>query len=327
LRTGNRDYYRLAYPREFFDARRILIDLIRLEEIEVIVAVLERCEEYTRGIANLPRIVDQYDCVTLAHERQLALRSGAPWHQRWKWKRNIRLARSVEKGMGDRCDLITAIAPADVARLQALNPDTEVQLVPNGVANELLERRPSDVGQRRGVAFWGNLSFPVNRQAVHYFAAEVWKPYLAEYGVEFAIIGPNADAELKLLALNNPGIVLAGYVDDLFAYVDQYPIMVNPMVAGAGLKNKVLESFASGRTVVTTRLGVEAFPEIGPDHCCIEDDPAKQASAILHLLDDDRARQAMNERARQVVKKYYNWDVVGASWSALLRKLGGVQLR
>ncbi|MEZ4389353.1 MAG: glycosyltransferase [Candidatus Krumholzibacteriia bacterium] len=191
----------------------------------------------------------------------------------------------------------------------------------------MLARRPRPGPRRRAVAFWGNLSFPVNRQAVDHFFRDVWRPYLADAGVAFVVIGPHAGADLHALAAAHPGFVLPGYVDDLFGYLDEIPVMVNPMVTGGGLKNKVLEAFAASKAVVTTRLGVEAFPEVTAEHCRVVDRPAAMAEAVLSLLDDAETGRALGERARELVERYYTWPAVGSAWSELLMNLGGVQLR
>lgn len=327
IRWGNRDYYRIAHPDQFNTVQATLRRTIRERGIDVLVAILERCEECSRNIAGTPRIVDQYDCMTLAHERQLGVRKRTEFGERLRWQHRIIMAKSVEQGLGNRCDLITAIAPPDVSRLQQLNPGAAVARVPNGISQELLDRRPVRAEPRRAVAFWGNLSFPVNRQAIEYFIARVWKPYLAERNVEFVIVGPHADRNLQALVAAHPGVIMAGFVDDLFGYLDQYPIMVNPMVTGGGLKNKVLEAFATGLAVVTTSMGVDAFPEVDQSHCAISDDPAHQASAIMDLLDHPRRRQARVEQARQLVERHYTWRAVGANWSALIRDLARAAAR
>lgn len=321
LRWGNRNYYRIAHPAQFNAIQTALRQLVQERRIDILVAVLERCEECSRGLPGIPRIVDQYDCMTLAHERQLAVRRPTEMVERMRWQQRIIMAKSVEQGLGKRCDMITAIAPPDVARLQELNPGAAVVRVPNGISQELLDRRPAEVPSRRGVAFWGNLSFPVNRQAIEYFIARVWKPYLAAQNIEFVIIGPHAGRTLRAMVDEHPGVVLAGFVDDLFGFLDQFPIMVNPMVTGGGMKNKVLEAFATGRAVVTTSMGIDAFPEIEHGHCFISDDPGSQAAAIVDLLDHPARRIEQVARGRQLVERHYTWRAVGAAWSALIRDL------
>ena len=112
------------------------------------------------------------------------------------------------------------------------------------------------------MAFWGNLAFSPNETALRFFIDEVYEPFLRSADVEVCIVGPNAPAWLTRYAAMTSGSCCPGFVPDLRAAVRAYPVMVNPMLTGSGLKNKVLEAFALGLAVVSTPLGVDAFPGV-----------------------------------------------------------------
>jgi glycosyltransferase involved in cell wall biosynthesis len=326
LRRGNRHYRRRTYPRHFHQAVSDLAELVARHRIDVVVSVLHTMEEYARALSGVRRVVDQYDCATLSIERRIAITP------RWRVREHLRLARrardtrAVERCLSTSNDLITAVSPADVAYLEGLNPHGRVQLIPNGVAAELLERpvvRPS----RRGVAFWGNLSFSVNQHAIRFFYDRVWLPHLSDQDVELAIVGPNAPPDIVALGERHDRIHVAGFVDDLHGYLDAYPIMVNTMISGSGLKNKVVEAFASRKAVVSTTLGIEALPVADGVHCLVADDPDAIAASILRLLAHPAECDRLGHAARSFVAEGYTWDAVGGIWSESLRNLGGVQLR
>src|SRR5260221_14728540 len=69
-------------------------------------------------------------------------------------------------------------------------------------------------------------------------------------------------------AQRDHGIRLTGFVDNIHSVLAEYPIMVNAMRIGSGLKNKVLEAFAMGLAVGSTGLGIEAISTAreGVDH-------------------------------------------------------------
>lgn len=304
----------------------MLQDIVDKNAIDVVVATLSASEEFMRPLRGVAKVLDQYDCDTLAGERELAAAHDQSFLRRLRHKHRLCQIRATESELAQRCDIVTTIAPLDRQRLLDLNPGgPPIELMPNGVTASLLVNEPVSVPAVRGVAFWGNLGYAVNRKAVDYFYREVWLPRLKPAGVRWAIVGPDAGSELRELAARHPEIAMPGFVDNLFDYLAAYPVMVNPMLTGSGLKNKTLEAMAAGKAVVTTSLGVDAFPFQDGLHGRIADDPLSFAEIVLELLDEPASRGVLIAGARDLVRSRYTWEAVGSAWSELLAKLGGVQ--
>ena len=53
----------------------------------------------------------------------------------------------------------------------------------------------------------------------------------------------------------------------------RYAVFVCPILGGSGMRVKLLEAFASGIPVVSTRLGAEGLTENNPEICALADDP------------------------------------------------------
>jgi glycosyltransferase involved in cell wall biosynthesis len=188
--------------------------------------------------------------------------------------------------------------------------------VPNGVDVSAAAAVPDDARTgARCIGFWGNLAFAPNREAMRFFFDRIYLPFLASSGVEVRIVGHGAEASLGEIAARHPQVRLLGFVEDLSTALRGCPVMINPMVSGSGMKNKVLEAFVRRMAVVTTRLGVEAFPGVRADeHARIVDEPAAFAAGILQLLDAPAVRQTMTDRAHRLVTESYSWDAVGRPW-------------
>ena len=73
-------------------------------------------------------------------------------------------------------------------------------------------------------------------------------------------------------SLEHPNVHFHGFVDDLFS-LPRKRRMVNPMIEGSGLKNKVLEALAIYLPVVSTHMGVEAINGKEGRHFLVADDP------------------------------------------------------
>jgi glycosyltransferase involved in cell wall biosynthesis len=178
------------------------------------------------------------------------------------------------------------------------------------------------------IVFWGNLEFAPNHTAVCYFYQHVYKPFLSEKKVKWYIVGSGAGASIQAMAEEDQNIIITGFIDRLYDFAARIPIMINPMQIGSGLKNKVLEAFALGRTVVSNALGVEAI--IGAQaglHYIQAEKPEEYAEAIIQYLHDPQARNKIGIDARRLVEESYRWERIGKEWHRLVEEVASANLR
>jgi glycosyltransferase involved in cell wall biosynthesis len=100
---------------------------------------------------------------------------------------------------------------------------------------------------------------------------------------------------------------MLGYVDDVRGPLAQYAVFVCPILSGSGVRVKLLEAFAAGIPVVSTRLGAEGLAREDGEFCALADNPAGFAERVVQLFDDPAAAAAMAARARAEVEAH--WDM------------------
>ena len=111
---------------------------------------------------------------------------------------------------------------------------------------------------------------------------------------------------------------LEGFVEDLYGFISDKGVMINPMIEGSGLKNKVIEAFAVGLPVVSTPLGIEAIDGEVNRHFLVASKPLVMAQMIEQLLSDDQARRAIRTEARQLAEDKYSWGPIGDAFNRIL---------
>jgi glycosyltransferase involved in cell wall biosynthesis len=319
LRLSNDRFLELSFPRQYAGARDRLQAIARSHRVSTVVAFGSNLAELAASLHHPHVIIDVCDSVALTVRREMqfaARRVGA--RGLWSARLELRRWRATEARLPRRFRRVTTISPPDTRELETLaGAGSNVLTVPNGVDAAFLTplAQPS---RRRGVVFWGNLAFGPNDEALRFFLNDVYRPILRPAGVEVCIVGPNAPRWLIDFAVADRGVVLLGFVPDLRASVTRYPVMVNPMLTGSGLKNKVLEAFALGLAVVSTSLGVEALPSVRDGiHVLKAEDGASIGDAVLDLLENEPRRLALRAAANSLVSRHYRWEVIGARWRAL----------
>jgi len=322
-RLSNRDYNKNSCSTRYQAVVDSIIEKVENYNIDIVLAVTLRMSEYIRDLKGVKRVVDDYDCNTLTIERELNAGSAGLFDGLLAMKLLLLRTKNHESMLVKDFDGVMTISPVDRKALAKLNGvrDESIGLIPNGVANELLDRGKSAGCMRRAVAFWGKLDFPPNRSAVEYFFNSIFKPYLSREDVHWYLIGEARTWSPEQMIGDVPNITVMGYVDDLYSLIEEIPIMINPMVMGSGLKNKVLEAFMLRCGVVSTSLGVESIEVEDGVHCAIHDDPEAFASSILNLLNNPEQKDRLAANGAGLIRSSYTWTKVGERFENYLENI------
>jgi glycosyltransferase involved in cell wall biosynthesis len=322
LRLTDTHFLKSGVPDYLARSQATLGGLIEKWAIDVVICLVPPAAEMLERI-QLPKLVDFCDSRTLTIRRFLDNRGydmspGRRLCIRVNYVRQRKRERSLVRGF----DRTTTISEADrncLLDVSGVDP-SKVVVIPNGVAEEALAVKRYERPGRRSVVFWGNLDFPPNWTAVDYFNREIFLPYLAEHGIEWHIIGKGADESLRELS-QHPLIHLHGFVDDLYKEISSHGAMVNPMVEGSGLKNKVLEAFACRLPVVSTTMGIEAIGARHGEHYLAANEAAAFAEAVLRCVDDHEFAASMSAKARQFVEDHFKWNAIGDRFDQLVSEV------
>ncbi len=131
------------------------------------------------------------------------------------------------------------------------------------------------------------------------------------------IVEERPDARLVVVGSDPPppdlfdgaghSVELVGFVEDIGTELARRALFVCPILSGSGVRVKLLEAFAAGIPVVSTRVGAEGLARTDGEFCALADDPREFAAKALTILNCPEQARAMTERARAEVEA--NWDM------------------
>jgi glycosyltransferase involved in cell wall biosynthesis len=148
--------------------------------------------------------------------------------------------------------------------------------------------------------FLGSFRHLPNQEALTWFLREVFPKVRAEEPrARLIVVGSDPPLLHSLPA--SEAVDLVGFVEDVREPLKHYSLFVCPILSGSGMRVKLLEAFAAGIPVVSTRLGAEGLATEDGDLCALADDPSSFAAQIVKLLRDPEAAAKMAERARAEV--------------------------
>ena len=148
--------------------------------------------------------------------------------------------------------------------------------------------------QRSGIAFIGSPGHDPNRDAVPWLIQEIMpRVWARDRAIMCEIIG--ADWPTIFPNALDHRIWLAGTVPDLTTVFDRVRLTVAPLRFGAGIKGKVLESFAAQVPCVMIPVAVEGLPVTPGVHQLVAETPDRIAELICLL----HANAGANSEAAQ----------------------------
>ncbi|WP_075223268.1 glycosyltransferase [Acuticoccus yangtzensis] len=161
---------------------------------------------------------------------------------------------------------------------------------------------------RSGTAFLGGFKHPPNRSAVLWFVEKVMPELVARgAGGDFSVYGSAMPPEIRALEETHAGVKTPGFVEDVNTLYDSHKIFVAPLIAGAGLKGKVVGALAAGIPCVLSPIAAEGIGLRSGYDCLIAREPADFVEAIARLDTDPALWAKLSANGRDLVEEHYSF--------------------
>jgi glycosyltransferase involved in cell wall biosynthesis len=228
--------------------------------------------------------------------------------------REAQRVRDFERDAVGRCSACLTVSEADAVAARLLLGASTVHVVPNGVDTTYFTPQTTPVADG-SLLFTGRMNYPPNIDAACFFTREILPIVRAVAPhVRFHIVGADPTPEVRAFA--SDAVIVHGRVADVRPFVATSAVVVVPIRSGGGTRLKVLEAAASGKAIVSTRLGISGL-DFGADDVLIADDLPEFASDVLMLLGNPLMREALAGRARAVACRY-EWSASGERFRRIL---------
>jgi glycosyltransferase involved in cell wall biosynthesis len=219
-----------------------------------------------------------------------------------------------------------------IRRLETRLLNTYDVLVPitsrdEGILNELGNVKPSHVSQTGidssvlipnarhleypSIFHIGSLEWAPNQEGLVWFIDNCWTSIHNKYPeLKFYVAGRNAP-EWLIKKLEQPNVVFAGEVEDAYEFMNSKAVMVVPLFSGSGMRIKIIEGMALGKTIVSTPIGAEGIDVTDGKHLKIAKTSTEFITAISELAGD---REKFMEIGRNAVSFIHeNFDNLAAA--------------
>jgi glycosyltransferase involved in cell wall biosynthesis len=172
-------------------------------------------------------------------------------------------------------------------------------------------------GARR-VTFIGGLHYAPNAEGILWFAKEVFPLVLRSVpDAILTVIGKQPPAELQTLGILPQKLAVTGYVADPTPLLTESAVSIVPLLAGGGMRVKILDAWTWGLPVVSTTIGAEGTSHTPGENILIADSPAAFAEAVVRVLQNPALAHQLVEAGRQQILEVYNWRRRYRAWDLI----------
>ena len=194
-----------------------------------------------------------------------------------------------------------AISPSDELKFKEYSPKP-VHLYLPGVEIQINGKSKL---QPHAIFHLGSMEWEANQQGIEWFLRRVWPLVLAQHPeLTFHIAG-------KGLLKDDPrffqqGVYNHGEVNDAKEFMLNHGICIVPILAGSGIRMKLLEAMNLGIPCVSTTVGAQGLSISSGNELEIADQPQEFAQKLIDLLNDRLKAIQIGKNASAYVQQHHN---------------------
>ena len=223
--------------------------------------------------------------------------------KRWYINHLAKTLKEFELNALETVDGVAAITRKDAAFFRKYCSKPVID-IPFGVYPELFNPKYEIEGKPKFYHI-GSMNWMPNEEGIRWFVDEVL-PKTVEKVPDFVYHLAGRSMPEWLTSMKNPHVDVVGEVPDAKEFVTNHDVAIVPLLSGSGIRIKIIESMALGKTVITTRVGAEGILYDEEVNIIIAENKAKMVEAIRSLNENPETAVRIGQAARKLVEETYD---------------------
>lgn len=308
------------------------------KKIEQILTV----ESYDIVILESLFITPYIQCIQKNSKAKIVLRAHNIEHQIWERysantinplkKQYLNLLakriKQYEINILNQLDAIAAITKLDETQFKLLGFKKKIQTIPVGyltnhsLFNTEINHKINEV-EENSLFHIASMDWLPNQEGLDWFIKEVWEPLSKKLPqTKFYIAGRNMPK--NLLKINKTNLINVGEVESAKDFYESKNIMVVPIKSGSGMRIKIIEGMAMGKTIISTTIGAEGINCTHNENILIANTSSEFIQEITKCLSNPEFCKKIGGNAMKLIENEYSNDTISKNFLAFLYNVSSV---
>lgn len=228
-----------------------------------------------------------------------------------KWYLNFLAERlkTYELAMINCYDAIATITEDDAEIFKLAGCTKPIITIPFGLDLKNFEISGTTKQEFPSAFHLGAMNWGPNIEGVKWLIENVWGKVISQQpSVKLYLAGRFMPD--WLIRLNKKNIVVVGEVKSQFEFMQSKGIMLVPLFAGGGMRVKIIEGMACGKTIISTTIGAEGVPYEHKKNILIANTAEEFADHISLCVNNPELYKSIGQNAVQLIKDHFDNNII-----------------
>ena len=223
---------------------------------------------------------------------------------------------NYEKAIVSKMDGIICISEKD-ANWMKKQSAKDISTIPFAIDAESETNSPAE---KNTLFHIGSMDWMSNLNGIKWFLDKVF-PLINQQKKEVILHLAGSSMPNYFNNFSNENIVIDGEVENAKSFMKKYNLMIVPLWSGSGIRIKILEAMALGKTIISTSIGASGIHYADNKNILIADTTEEFFNQIIWCFDNPLKSQNIGENAKDNILENYNTKKIAENLSFFLNKI------
>ena len=211
--------------------------------------------------------------------------------------------KKYEHATINEVDGIAAISFEDTKKFKKMDCEPPIITIPFGI--NLGKYKPLKKTAELPLSFFhiGAMDWEPNKEAINWLLDDIW-PSIRSKDISLHLAGRKMPNYIKVLSEDN--LHIYAEVKSAIDFMRKYDVLIAPLLSGSGMRVKIIEAMALGKTIITTKIGAEGINYKNGENIIIANSSDDIIAAIDKLIANPSEISRIGDNARRLVEEQYD---------------------